>query len=739
MIGARARSCVAAVLACSTIIACRAAPRGRPAPQASASANVSAEVAPGVVAADGAHAVLPRDEGPYFPSLARTAGDTPANVALLADAKACGECHKEAAREWQASAHAHASFDNPWYRASVDELRTDLNNVSSRHCAGCHDPLLLFSGGMDRPVAENDRLATGGVTCLVCHGAVQATSDGNASYTLDTSPVPIPNGDADSLARHRARVAGKTLRSPLLCASCHRGFLGKQTGIGHHLSGMDEAGAWKGSPWAGSRANFLDETTPQVCTDCHMRPERAEASDPVAHAGTIRSHRFAGGHSALARLLGDSEQLAAIDAQLDSAIRLDVPVLWVDGKWAKSSDALALTSGTRLDFDVVIRNTGVGHNFPAGVKDIQDTWVELELSDQRGRVLARAGNGQERAEDPSAYALRAQVIDADGHPETHHSVTHFGSAAFDHTIPPLAARVIRYSWRVPPGFSGTLDLHVRVRHRRHRQDERDFACQATLSTRGQSFAAAARTFGRPALDGCAAEPVHDIADYRAKVAAPEAKNALPLWQRLYDHALGLSVNLQERLAEANQSLQVALSSLGAERPETRRPRAMLLMLEGRVFGRQGRLADALSCADRAQALVGQQPAIDRVRAAAYEQVWRWTDAANAYQVVTAGAPGDTSAWRDLAKACVAARRMPEALAAAHSGLALQPRDEGLLRSQALALEALGSPEAPAARAAFLKYRDADEASAARIACDRQVPTCARDRVPVSTIELVPVR
>jgi hypothetical protein len=681
-------------------------------------------------------AVLPHDEGPNFPSLARTQDGKPADISLLADAKSCGNCHKEAEREWRASAHAHASFDNPWYRASVDQLRHDLNNVSSRHCGGCHDPLLLFSGGMDTEIAAEDKLATGGVTCLVCHGIAQATIDGNGSYTLDTSPVPMPvAGDADSLARHRARLASKTLRSPALCASCHRGFLGTQTGIGHHLSGMDEPGAWNGSPWAGSRANFVDAVGEQSCRGCHMRPERAELADPVAHDGTIRSHRFPGGHSALAALLGDAEQVSAIEEQLKSAVSLDVPVVWTNGKWSRLSDPVKPEVGARLAFDVVVRNTGVGHNFPGGVKDIQDTWLEVELEDASGKRLGSAGSAQEQAEDPSAYALRSQLIDADGQPETHHIVTHFGSPAFDHTIPPLAARVIRYAYVLPENVSLPLSIHARVRHRRHRKDERDFACEATRSARGQRFGAAARKSAEPVLDGCAAEPVLDIADYRATLGAPDASDARPAWQRLYDHALGLSVNLQERLDEAEPSIAAALAALPAAKPENARPRAMLLTLEARIVGRQGRLADALALADQAQALIGPHPAIERARAAAYEQVWRWPDAARAEEAVSAASPHDTSAWRDLAKADAAAKRMPEALAAAQTGMKFQPRDEGLLRTQTLALEALRSPDAPAARAAFLRYRDPDEASKARLACDRKVATCARDRLPVVTLEL----
>jgi Flp pilus assembly protein TadD len=114
---------------------------------------------------------------------------------------------------------------------------------------------------------------------------------------------------------------------------------------------------------------------------------------------------------------------------------------------------------------------------------------------------------------------------------------------------------------------------------------------------------------------------------------------------------------------------------------------------------------------------------------------RWTAAAEALTELVRLAPGDTSAYRDLAKARFSAGDARGALQAAQGGMALQPRDETLLRVQALALEAQKSPDAPAARAAFLFYRDADETTHARMACDKLVPSCLRDRDPVVKIDL----
>ncbi|HEY2733182.1 MAG TPA: hypothetical protein VGI70_04320, partial [Polyangiales bacterium] len=164
-------------------------------------------------------------------------------------------------------------------------------------------------------------------------------------------------------------------------------------------------------------------------------------------------------------------------------------------------------------------------------------------------------------------------------------------------------------------------------------------------------------------------------------------------------------------------------------------RARFVLLLGRIAARQGRLDEALAFADRAEKLVGAQPAIDRVRGEAYAQVWRFPQAAEALARVTALGPFDTASFRELARTRLSANDTIGALAAAKSGLGLQPRDEGLLRVQALALEALQSPDAKLAREAFLFNRDADEATSSRLACDHLVATCARDRMPVVTLDL----
>ena len=136
----------------------------------------------------------------YFePSLARTVtGDfIPAEV--LDNDQYCLECHSDIHSRWHDSVHHFASFNNPIYAASVEETRSvslerDGDVRASRFCAGCHDPVVFFSGRFDDPTFDPNTDPTGhaGITCTVCHAISHVNSPrGNADYTID-EPIHYP-------------------------------------------------------------------------------------------------------------------------------------------------------------------------------------------------------------------------------------------------------------------------------------------------------------------------------------------------------------------------------------------------------------------------------------------------------------------------------------------------------------------------------------------------------------------
>jgi len=140
-------------------------------------------------------------------------------VKRLLDTTTCAECHGEIAAQWKGSMHHRSSFNNPFYQDVFDRFVADNGRQKGRFCGGCHDTALMFDDTILAEVRPEDPKAHAGISCAVCHGVTEATTEGNASYTLTTSPIPLPKeGDEPSLVAHRARV-GMAAHVPMVLAA----------------------------------------------------------------------------------------------------------------------------------------------------------------------------------------------------------------------------------------------------------------------------------------------------------------------------------------------------------------------------------------------------------------------------------------------------------------------------------------------------------------------------------------
>ena len=97
---------------------------------------------------------------PFFPSSARTnvGGTIPANFFMTS--ATCARCHKDIYDQWNSSAHHFSSFNNQWYRRSIEYMQEVTGTQPSKWCAGCHDQVVKT-----RPEAK----APGTTKCTTCH------------------------------------------------------------------------------------------------------------------------------------------------------------------------------------------------------------------------------------------------------------------------------------------------------------------------------------------------------------------------------------------------------------------------------------------------------------------------------------------------------------------------------------------------------------------------------------------
>jgi tetratricopeptide (TPR) repeat protein len=697
----------------------------------------------------GVPASLPRAPGTFAPSLVGISGDEKIDGVELADVETCATCHPDAWAQWQDSAHSFASFGNPIYRFNVEIARDMLSKEASQHCGGCHDMPLVVDGTMLTSIPHDDIRAHNGVTCRLCHGIESVTVDGNGSYVLKAEPLLTPiEDDLASIEAHKKSVSVKPLGTEL-CMSCHRGFLSPDIPIPVHMAGIDEPTAWRSSAWSGNGAGRIDKVEPKTCIDCHMARETASDKEVAAKNGTIASHRFAGGHTWMAAMRKDADQLAYLqDNMLRGVASIDISgariVTTGGATWHLPADGAPVVAGGRIDLDVVMRNQKVGHRFPGGVNDMQDTWIEIVVTDATGARIAVSGVAHERdAKDEEAHVLRSLPVDEHGTILEEHELPLFRGLVANHTLAARETQSVRYVLEVPKKLKPSqlpLTVSARMRHRSRSLLVQNATCRVAKTPAGKQFLHGVADTRDVMLDPCAAMPITEIAQTSIQIGSGAAAptSARPKWERLYEHGMALVAVVTERLDEARQVLDAALAAVPAGEAK---PRAMILVQLASVAGKQGRTDDAMKLLDEVEKLLPapHPAAVHLIRADALARVWRWDEAVAPARAAAERAPGNTFVWVMLARVLASSGDDRGALDAARKGLALQPREPDLLRSQAVALRALGSPLADQALAAFDRFRQPDANAELRIACARKSERCAREREMGHSHPLTPVR
>jgi tetratricopeptide (TPR) repeat protein len=671
----------------------------------------------------------------FAPSLtAIGVGESAPNGARVADYDHCGSCHEEISMQWRTSAHSFASFNNPIYRASVDRFRETNGVEASRFCAGCHDPALLVDESMDGEIATDEPRAHVGVGCLSCHGVESSTYDGNGSYVLAAREIPIPEmEDAASIERHRASMGPAREQ----CGSCHRAFLGIGTGHPHHLNGTDEIGPWTDSSYTGNKLRLDTKVQEQDCADCHMPRQTVETAgapnDPAIDPdGKLRSHRFIGGHSWLAAMRGDEQTLTRVREFLQGIASIDIAAVELDGERRLLGRGVDADARGRMLVDLVVRNLAVGHKFPGGTRDSQDTWIALSVFDAPGNLIAQLDDGH-----GEVHRLRTGIVDEHGGLVGAREVESLRAVAFDNTVGPRDAVIVRYALVLPREAVGPLRVEARLLHRSRTLALADETCRQSKTPRGLAFFRATEALTGQRLDACAAQPVTEIARHDMSLGVADQPDARPDHERLWELGIALQHQVQERLPEAREALaaaELALDHAGLEPAEHNAAHARILAALGAVAANQGRVDEALELADRIAVLAPAHPYPHLLRGRALAKVWRWQQAVPHLERAFEASPGSPTLAGELAMAYGSAGMHREALAVSAKALPRRPRDATLLRAQALALQALEDPRAEAALEAYFAHREPDDQPHLGAECGERDPACALERVPVHVHE-----
>lgn len=473
----------------------------------------------------------------------------------------CARCHADIVEQWARSAHRFASFNNPFYRASVEAFRKEHDGKRrSQWCAGCHDPAIMMAGNMVKEIVTTTPESQAGLTCLACHLMDEVHGvGGNGNYRInDAMPSPYLFDQAktgllaetrDLLIRskpdvHKLDMLKPVFRTSEYCGTCHKVSLdtpvnryrwirGQNEYDNHHDSGVTRNAA---------RTFYLPPESKR-CQDCHMPLVEAPLGDVAAKGGKVRSHLFLGPNTALPHIRGDHDTVKELEAFLrDAKLRVDVFAVKQDGALREAPDArpLAIRAGAEAELQVVVRNLGTGHTFPGGTLDSNESWIHLRVADagDPSKTLFESGaiDSKSKVVDTDAHFYRVLFVDEQGREANRRNPQDFRAPVHLKVIGPGTADLVRYGITVPADWVGRkLAVTATLKWRKFTRAYTEFTWTNTMQ-------------GRPVPD----LPVTDIAagtaTFDVVARAPTAPAAVPkealakdpkAWMRWNDWGIGL--------------------------------------------------------------------------------------------------------------------------------------------------------------------------------------------------------
>ena len=309
---------------------------------------------------------------------------------------------------------------------------------------------------------------------------------------------------------HRMTFMKPFMRDAEFCAACHKVHLDVPVNNYRWLRGFNDYDNWQASGVSGqgARSFYYPEKT-SACADCHM--PLVPSQDAGNREGMIHSHRFPAANTAVPIVEHNGEQLSSTEKFLTSGfITVDIfavsPVEEVKGQTSmmrrgdtvqanssfavgeeaeQSAPALVrevgqlaaplgtaearIQPGATARVDVVVRTRKIGHFFPAGTVDVFDTWLELQATDDDGRVLFWSGNVEDGGKgpvEPGAHFYRSLQLDGGGNPINKRNAWQSRSLLYVRLIPPGAADVVHYRIQTPKDAKGAIHLTARLNYRK---------------------------------------------------------------------------------------------------------------------------------------------------------------------------------------------------------------------------------------------------------------------------------
>ena len=401
-------------------------------------------------------------------------------------ARYCAKCHQEAYGQWRQALHSN-SFRTPFYRASVNRLMNTKGVEFARHCDSCHNPIGVFAGALTDNSQVDRRFDADGLTCMTCHSiqSLKSTS-GNGGYVMGIPAVMVDSAGKripgevpyyqimNHPERHSQAVMKGIYRTPEFCGACHKANLPTSLNDYKFIRAFTTYDEWQTSKFSQRNPLTFYKADYATCQNCHMERNPITVPDYGAKHGTLASHRWLAGNTAVPFYYGFNKQLKKTIDFLKSGNCLNVDLFAL-----KLGNTLVAPLGTepfRLDPNevvevrVVVQNKNIGHSLIPEVRDLYEAWVEFTVKDADGKEIYHSGFIKpDGMLDQRAHSFTNRPVDIYGDFVDNHEVWAIHSVAYDNTIQSGRSALVRYQFQIPPTVKGPLTVTARVNYRHLRQ------------------------------------------------------------------------------------------------------------------------------------------------------------------------------------------------------------------------------------------------------------------------------
>ncbi|MEM6768223.1 MAG: tetratricopeptide repeat protein, partial [Bacteroidota bacterium] len=580
-------------------------------------------------------------DNPIQPGEVKILGENFFHPTTLDGSQSCGEtgCHPDIHKQWSESVHKFSSFNNPYYKKSIEVLLTSNNVSKAKWCASCHDPLMLTAGvlkGDGLALIETHPLREKGITCLSCH-AVKGAKDisGNGNYMIQDPGYESMGrtfwGEVAQIRTaviqtkpepHAAGFMDAHLTTEAFCVSCHKVSVPPAVNDYRWKRGQNQYDAWYNSSFSQKHPRSFYVREKESCVSCHM--SKVPSTDKGNDNGFVRNHRFASANTAIPFLNGHVEQVEAVIAFLKNKIAtIDIFRVHINGKLIDPESQLpVMKGGDEVRVEVLVANKETGHSLPAGTNDSNEWWLEMKAASANGQLILASGLLDDQLHvDSTAHFFNAILLDKDGNLINKRNVHEWHATVYNRSIPSGNSRIIRYTFNVPP-------------------EEEIFQLSARLLQRKFTQAFHELTFsknevGEREIAPLPKLPITEVAT-ASRMVGPDSSN-IPVWKRWNDY--GIAALFEENFQLALRAFQKA-SSLQPDDP-------LLKLNQARTWIMMGSLEKAEEMLVSLLASDPQHTKVQYFLAKVYFSTGRYEEALELWEEVLSSYPQDQILLSDM--------------------------------------------------------------------------------------------